>query len=167
MPHNTIDPIVLAARIIVDLQTIVSRERDPQEPAVVTVGSIRLPSIRVNERDAFAGNLADRIGRRRDQGVAERVVLPDQDEARRVKALWKLGGSGLDSAHDIRVIGSGAKFTQLTIPPEDAQFLQTREFQVTEVARGGTVIYDSSVIRELPVDEVKQKLDERGLSLRG
>jgi HK97 family phage portal protein len=59
----------------------------------------------------------------------------DQDEAVRLKKLWKLGGSGLDSAHDIRVIGSGAKFTQLTIPPEDAQFLQTREFQITEVAR--------------------------------
>jgi amidohydrolase len=39
-PHATIDPIVLAARIIVDLQTLVSRERDPLEPAVVTVGSI-------------------------------------------------------------------------------------------------------------------------------
>ncbi|MSQ94931.1 MAG: amidohydrolase [Gemmataceae bacterium] len=39
-PHATIDPIVLAARIILDLQTIVSRERNPLEPAVVTVGSI-------------------------------------------------------------------------------------------------------------------------------
>ncbi len=39
-PHTTIDPIVIAARIILDLQTIVSRERNPQDPAVVTVGSI-------------------------------------------------------------------------------------------------------------------------------
>jgi len=39
-PHRTIDPIVLAAFVIVDLQTIVSREIDPSEPAVVTVGSI-------------------------------------------------------------------------------------------------------------------------------
>ncbi len=39
-PHTTIDPIVLAARIVLDLQTIVSRERDPLEPVVVTVGSI-------------------------------------------------------------------------------------------------------------------------------
>jgi amidohydrolase len=39
-PHATIDPIVLAARIILDLQTIVSRERNPLEPAVVTVGAI-------------------------------------------------------------------------------------------------------------------------------
>lgn len=39
-PHTTIDPIVQAAKLIVDLQTIVSREVKPIEPAVVTVGSI-------------------------------------------------------------------------------------------------------------------------------
>lgn len=39
-PHRTIDPIVIAARIVLDLQTIVSREVDPLESAVVTVGSI-------------------------------------------------------------------------------------------------------------------------------
>jgi amidohydrolase len=39
-PHTTKDPIVLAARIVVALQTIVSRETRPVEPAVVTVGSI-------------------------------------------------------------------------------------------------------------------------------
>lgn len=39
-PHMTIDPIVEAARLVLDLQTIVSREIKPTEPAVVTVGSI-------------------------------------------------------------------------------------------------------------------------------
>jgi hippurate hydrolase len=39
-PQNTVDPIVTAARTILALQTIVSRENDPQQPAVVTVGSI-------------------------------------------------------------------------------------------------------------------------------
>jgi hippurate hydrolase len=38
-PHTTRDPIVLASRIVTTLQTLVSRENDPQEPAVVTVGS--------------------------------------------------------------------------------------------------------------------------------
>jgi amidohydrolase len=40
-PHETIDPITLAALLIVDLQTIVSREVKPIDPAVVTVGSIQ------------------------------------------------------------------------------------------------------------------------------
>ena len=39
-PHKTKDPIVLAAQIVLALQTIVSREIAPGEPAVVTVGSI-------------------------------------------------------------------------------------------------------------------------------
>ena len=39
-PHTTIDPIVQAAKLILDIQTIVSREVKPIEPAVVTVGSI-------------------------------------------------------------------------------------------------------------------------------
>jgi hippurate hydrolase len=38
-PQNTRDPIVLASRIVTALQTLVSRENDPQQPAVVTVGS--------------------------------------------------------------------------------------------------------------------------------
>jgi hippurate hydrolase len=38
-PQATKDPIVLASRIVVALQTLVSREVDPVEPAVVTVGS--------------------------------------------------------------------------------------------------------------------------------
>lgn len=39
-PHTTKDPIVLAAQIVVALQTIVSREVKPGTPAVVTVGTI-------------------------------------------------------------------------------------------------------------------------------
>lgn len=39
-PEKCIDPIVIASRIVTDLQTIVSREISPLEPAVVTVGSI-------------------------------------------------------------------------------------------------------------------------------
>ena len=39
-PHATVDPIVIAAKIVLSLQTLVSRENDPFDPAVVTVGSI-------------------------------------------------------------------------------------------------------------------------------
>ena len=40
MPMNTVDPIVLASRIVLALQTIVSRENNPTDPVVITVGSI-------------------------------------------------------------------------------------------------------------------------------
>ncbi|MBR8843800.1 amidohydrolase [Pseudoalteromonas sp. JC3] len=39
-PHTTIDPVVLASRIVLGLQTITSREISPLEPSVITVGSI-------------------------------------------------------------------------------------------------------------------------------
>ncbi len=40
-PHTTVDPIVQAAQLILALQTIVSREVSPIEPAVITVGAIQ------------------------------------------------------------------------------------------------------------------------------
>ncbi|MCA9147067.1 MAG: amidohydrolase [Planctomycetaceae bacterium] len=39
-PHTTIDPIVQAAQFVMSVQTLVSREVKPIEPAVITVGSI-------------------------------------------------------------------------------------------------------------------------------
>lgn len=39
-PHHAQDPVVTAAHVVTALQTIVSRRIDPQDPAVVTVGSI-------------------------------------------------------------------------------------------------------------------------------
>jgi len=38
-PHTTIDPIVIASRFVTALQTVVARENNPLDPAVVTVGS--------------------------------------------------------------------------------------------------------------------------------
>jgi len=40
MPHKAVDPLVAAASIVMALQTIVSRNVDPLQPAVVTVGAL-------------------------------------------------------------------------------------------------------------------------------
>ncbi len=40
-PEDSIDPVVIAAELVMSLQTIVSRQNKPTDPAVVTVGSIR------------------------------------------------------------------------------------------------------------------------------
>lgn len=50
--------------------------------------------------------------------------------------------SGLENAHRVKVLEEGMKFISTTIPPEDAQFLGSREFQIAEVAR----IYDVPLI---------------------
>ena len=49
---------------------------------------------------------------------------------------------GLDNAHRVKVLEEGMKFVQTTIPPEDAQFLGTREMQTAEIAR----MYDVPLI---------------------
>ncbi|UIK04898.1 phage portal protein [Neorhizobium galegae] len=49
---------------------------------------------------------------------------------------------GLENAHRVKVLEEGMKFIQTTIPPEDAQFLGSREFQIAEIAR----IYDVPLI---------------------
>jgi amidohydrolase len=39
-PHTTVDPVVMAAKTVLSLQTLVARENNPLHPAVLTVGSI-------------------------------------------------------------------------------------------------------------------------------
>ncbi len=41
MPQASVDPVVLAAMIVVRLQTVISRETRPGDPAVLTVGSLQ------------------------------------------------------------------------------------------------------------------------------
>jgi hippurate hydrolase len=41
MPQASVDPVVLAAMIVIRLQTVIARETAPTEPAVLTVGSIQ------------------------------------------------------------------------------------------------------------------------------
>ncbi|WP_279483418.1 phage portal protein [Aureimonas sp. SK2] len=66
----------------------------------------------------------------------ERKPAPDNPASRLE------GQGGLDNAHRVKVLEEGMKFIQTTIPPEDAQFLATREFQLGEIAR----IYDVPTI---------------------
>lgn len=39
IPQESIDPVVIASKLVLDLQTVISRERDPLEPSVISVGS--------------------------------------------------------------------------------------------------------------------------------
>jgi len=63
----------------------------------------------------------------------EQRLTPAQ--ADNLQSRLKAKMTGLAKAHEPVVLDSGAVFHQLTIPPEDAQFLETRGFQVAEVAR--------------------------------
>lgn len=68
-------------------------------------------------------------------GILQTEQRLDPDQADALQKRWKSKTSGLKNAHETIVLDSGAKFMQLTIPPEDAQFLESRKFQISEVSR--------------------------------
>ncbi len=59
----------------------------------------------------------------------------NKEAADRLRAGIEGGHKGVDKAHKFVVLDEGMDFTPAGVPPEDAQFLETRQFQVTEVAR--------------------------------
>lgn len=68
-------------------------------------------------------------------GILQTEQRLDQPAADALKARWKAKVGGLGNAHEVAILDSGAKFQQLSIPPEDAQFIESRKFQIDEVAR--------------------------------
>lgn len=66
-------------------------------------------------------------------GVLEHPgVLKDPSK---VKESWNSVYRGVSNAHKIAVLEEGMKYQQIGIPPEEAQFLETRKFQINEIAR--------------------------------
>ena len=56
-------------------------------------------------------------------------------DIQRVKDSWNAGYQGSGNAHKVALLEEGMKFHQVGIPPEQAQFLETRKFQINEIAR--------------------------------
>ena len=66
-------------------------------------------------------------------GVLEHPgVLKDPSK---VRESWNSVYRGVNNAHKIAVLEEGMKYQQIGIPPEEAQFLETRKFQIIEIAR--------------------------------
>lgn len=66
-------------------------------------------------------------------GVLEHPgVLKDPGK---VRESWNAVYLGTNNAHKIAVLEEGMKYQQIGIPPEEAQFLETRKFQINEIAR--------------------------------
>lgn len=58
-----------------------------------------------------------------------------KDQAETLKARWQEKTSGIDKAHEVAILDAGAKFESLTMPNDDAQLLESRDFQITELSR--------------------------------
>src|SRR5574344_137477 len=51
-----------------------------------------------------------------------------------IRESWNKGFSGTNS-HKVAILEEGMKYTPISISPEQAQFLETRKFQINEIAR--------------------------------
>ncbi len=78
---------------------------------------------------AFFGNGS------RPGGVLQHPQTISNEASERLKKSWEEMHRGLTQAHRVAILEEGMTWQQVGIPPEDAQFLETRKFQVSEIAR--------------------------------
>jgi HK97 family phage portal protein len=108
-------------------------------------GQDRAPSPIAVARQALSlSSAAEKFGARffgRGQQLSGVIELPPQeggktDEViRRIRENWEQVYGGIERSHRTGVLSGGAKWVPISIKPEEAQFLETRKFQVTEIAR--------------------------------
>lgn len=67
-------------------------------------------------------------------GIIETPARLSAEQRDDVRREWEKA-SGPENAHKLRVLTGGSKYVAVGIPPEDAQFLESRKFSVTDVAR--------------------------------
>lgn len=104
-------------------------------------GVVGYSPIYMHRESIGLGKAAEEFGARffgndaRPGGILEHPGVLGDDAYKRVKTNWVSEHGGLDKSHRVAILEEGMKFHEVGIPPEDAQFLETRKFQVQDVAR--------------------------------
>lgn len=62
-------------------------------------------------------------------------VLKDKDAVDRLRQQWQDIHGGSNNAHKVAILENGLKYKAISLPPEDAQFLETRKYQKAEIAQ--------------------------------
>lgn len=110
-------------------------------PALGWNGLVGLSPVRLAREAVGLGQAAEAFGAgffgngARPGGVLSVNQALDPKARAKIAEAWEAAHQGVERAGRVAVLGLGASFTATTIPPEDAQFLETRRFQVSEVAR--------------------------------
>lgn len=68
-------------------------------------------------------------------GVLEHPGNPTDVARKNIRESWAEMHQGLSKSHRIALLEEGMKWQQIGVPPENAQFLETRLFQLREIAR--------------------------------
>lgn len=68
-------------------------------------------------------------------GVLEHPGVMSNEATDRLRSSWNEMHSGLDKSHRVAILEEGMTYKAIGLPPEDSQFLETRKFQINEIAR--------------------------------
>jgi hippurate hydrolase len=132
MPHLTADAIVIAAQIVTALQTVVSREVDPVEPAVLTVGEIGAGSaFNIIPETARLGGTV----RTFDSGLRERIPERIEELARGV-AKGMRGDAELDYHFSYPVTSNDADASKLALGVAGELFGEERSVKLANPSMG-------------------------------
>lgn len=107
-PHTTIDPVLMASRFVVDVQGVVSREKDPKAFGVITVGAMEAGS---------AGNIIPDTAvlrgtvRSYDPGVRKALLAGVERTAAAEAAMAGAPPPQVEIRHDADPVVNGAKLT--------------------------------------------------------
>lgn len=117
-------------------------ERDVMHIPAMSLDGVQGMSVIGNMRRTFglateAEKLAARLYEKGflTSGFITTDATLDNEKATILKDRWRAKLAGTDNAYEVAVLDKGAKWEQLTMNPVDAQFLETRQFQTTEIAR--------------------------------
>lgn len=97
--------------------------------------------IRLMRESIGLGLAAESFGARffgndaRPGGILEHPGVLGEEAHKRLRESWESRHGGLSGSHRVAILEEGLQYKQIGIPPEDAQFLETRRFQVIEIAR--------------------------------
>ncbi len=104
-------------------------------------GRIGYSPIKLARQSIGLGMAAEEFGARffgndaRPGGVLVHPGSLSPEAQDRMRESWASKHGGLDKSHKVAILEEGLTYQEIGIPPEDAQFIETRKFQIQEVAR--------------------------------
>jgi HK97 family phage portal protein len=121
--------------------TPLARERMIHVPGLGFDGIVGYNVIHMARESIGLGIAAEKYGAKffgsdaRPSGILAAEGILSKKTKLEMKRTWEEAHKGLEKSHRIGILDRGIKWQQMTISPEEAQFLQTRKFHISEIAR--------------------------------
>jgi HK97 family phage portal protein len=141
-PIRTSDTKKLFYRVTVDGQTKILRpENTLVFPALQASPDVWLSPIRQHRETIGAAIAAKEFGARtfgqgtNPAGILSGLKIDSNETEDSLRAKFAEKYAGLGNSHRLMLLEEGTKFERVGLPPEDAQYLETRRFDIAEIAR--------------------------------